>query len=239
MTVASKPVVSARELPDLYSGDRMSREDFHRIYQQTPESFKAELIGGIVYVASPLKIPHGTSHPYLTTAFLLYAGNTSGVEVGDNTTILLGEDGEPQPDLYLRILPDYGGQSKTTIDEENGKEEFVDGAPELIAEIAHSSVAIDLHAKREDYRRYGVREYLVLSLKEQQLRWFDLPNNQELRIGDDGILRAKTFPGLWIHGPALLAKNFEQFMATLNAGLATPERKEFMRELAVRKRPPA
>ena len=235
MTVASKPIISARGLPELYSGDRMTREEFHRIYQQTPENFKAELIGGIVYVASPLKIPHGTSHPYLATAFFLCAGKTPGVEVGDNTTILLGEEGEPQPDLYLRILPDYGGQSKTTIDEENGEDEFVDGAPELIAEIAHSSVAIDLHAKREDYRRYGVREYFVLSLKEQQLRWFDLPNDQELRIRDDGILRAKTFPGLWIHGPALLAKNVEQFMGTLHQGLATPEHESFVRELSARK----
>jgi Uma2 family endonuclease len=155
MTIAAKPIFSARGLPDLHSGDRLSREEFHRIYQRTPEGFKAELIGGIVYVASPLKIPHGTSHPYLTAAFFLYAGKTPGVEVGDNTTILLGEEGEPQPDLYLRILPEYGGQSKTTIDDQNGEDEFVDGAPELIAEIAHSSAAIDLHSKREDYRRYG------------------------------------------------------------------------------------
>jgi hypothetical protein len=78
----------------------------------------------------------------------------------------------------------------------------------------------------------------VLSLRERQLRWLDLPNDQELRIDTDGILRAKTFPGLWIHGPALLGKNFEQFTATLNQGLATPEHDAFVRELSARKRRP-
>ena len=47
------------KLPQLHSGDRLSREEFHRIYEQMPEDFKAELIGGIVYVASPMRLPHG------------------------------------------------------------------------------------------------------------------------------------------------------------------------------------
>src|SRR5579862_2849464 len=97
------------ECPQLHSGDRMTREEFHRIYEQMPEKFKAELIGGVVYVASPLRIPHGSSHPYLTTVVTVYAGRTPGVEVNDNSTVLLGDEGEPQPDLSLRILPEYGG----------------------------------------------------------------------------------------------------------------------------------
>src|SRR5436189_5611344 len=114
-----------------------------------PVDFVAELIGGIVYVASPLKRRHGTNHLPLGSLFFAYEGNTPGVESGDNTTILLGDEGEPQPDLFLRILPEYGGQSRTTADD------YVEGAPELIAEIAHSSQAIDLHAKRAHSTRYG------------------------------------------------------------------------------------
>ena len=91
---------------ELYSGDRMTQPEFHRLYEQTPKDFRAELIGGIVYVSSPLKRRHGTSHPALATVFFTYHGHTPGVECGDNTTIQLGEEGEPQPDLYLRILPE-------------------------------------------------------------------------------------------------------------------------------------
>jgi Uma2 family endonuclease len=143
-------MASVTSPPELHTGDRMSREEFLRIYESMPEDFQAELIGGIVFVASPLKRRHGTNHLPLGTLFFTYELNTPGIESGDNTTILLGEEGVPQPDLYLRILPEYGGQSRTTATD------YVDGAPELVAEIAYSSRAIDLHAKRDDYTRYGV-----------------------------------------------------------------------------------
>ena len=210
---------------ELHSGDRMSREEFHRIYEQMPEDFKAELIGGIVYVASPLKRRHGTSHLPLGTLFFAYASQTTGVEAGDNTTILLGDAGEPQPDLLLRILPEYGGQSRTTQDD------YIQGAPELVAEIAHSSRAVDLHGKYEDYRKYGVQEYLVLCLKEQQLRWFDLPADRELSADADGVIRIRTFPGLWIDVKALLNRDYKRMMSTLQQGMATGQYAEFVKQL--------
>jgi Uma2 family endonuclease len=219
------------EVPELHNGDRMTREEFHRIYEQMPEDFRAELIGGIVYVASPLKRRHGNMHMPLGTLLYTYEGNTPGVESSDNTTVLLGEEGEPQPDLYLRILPEFGGQSQTSPDD------YVTGAPELIAEIALSSQAIDLHGKRDDYTRYGVREYLVVSLKERRLRWFDLRADQELLADADGVWRVRTFPGLWIHGDALLARDYQRLMATLQQGLATPEHAAFVSQLTARRSP--
>ncbi len=225
MATVSEPAPSLPEPLELHNGDRMTREEFHRIYEQMPEDFVAELIGGIVYVASPLKRRHGTNHLPLGSLFFSYELNTPGVESGDNTTILLGDKGEPQPDLYLRILPEFGGQSRTTADD------YVAGPPELLTEIAHSSQAIDLHAKRHDYRRYGVQEYVVLCLREQRLRWFDLRANQELLPDPDGIFRLRSFPGLWIHGEALLAKD-TRLMTTLAAGLASPEHAAFVQRLA-------
>jgi Uma2 family endonuclease len=223
---------------ELHTGDRMTQAEFHRIYERMPENFKAELIGGIVYVASPLKRQHGTNHLPLGALLFTCEVNTPGVESGDNTTILLGEEGEPQPDLFLRILPDYGGQSRTT------KADFVEGAPELVAEIALSSRAIDLHAKRRDYTRYGVREYLVLSLHEARLYWFDLQANQELEPDADGIIRVHCFPGLWIDVQALLTKQ-RRLMTVLEQGLATSEHAAFVQSLADanarrrRKKPPS
>jgi Uma2 family endonuclease len=226
MSTFSKPAPLKPEVPQLHNGDRMSREEFHRIYEQMPEEFKAELIGGIVYVASPLKIRHGTNHLPLGSLFFMYESATPGVESGDNTTIQLDDDSEPQPDLYLRILPEFGGQSRTTQDD------YVSGAPELVAEIALSSHSIDLHAKHEDYARNGVREYLVICLREKQLRWFDLRKNMEGAPQVDGILRVISFPGLWIDVAALIARDAAKLMATLQAGLATTEHADFVARLA-------
>jgi Uma2 family endonuclease len=230
MATTLEPAPPAADLLELHNGDRMTREEFHRIYEATPEHFKAELIGGIVYVASPLRRPHATNHLPLGSLFFAYEGATPGVESGDNATILLGDEGEPQPDLFLRVLPEYGGQSRTTADD------YVEGAPELVAEIAHSSHAIDLHGKRDDYTRYGVREYLVLSLRENQLRWFELRSRQELQPDSDSVYRLRTFPGLWVHGEALLAKDHRRLTATLEQGLATKEHAEFVAQLAAEHR---
>lgn len=213
------------QIPELHNGDRMTQLEFHRVYRQMPERFKAELIGGIVYVASPLKLRHGNRHLLLGTAFTLYEGATPGVEAADNTTVILGSEGEPQPDLLLRVRPEHGGQSRTTHDD------YVDGAPELVAEIAHTSLSIDLHQKKRDYHRYGVREYLVLSLREGQLRHFDLQGGQEFPADADGIVRPRTFPGLWLDVTAVLGKDVNQVVVTLQRGLAAPEHAAFVEQL--------
>src|SRR3990170_6709436 len=165
---------------EIYNGDRMSREEFHRLYEGAPEDFKAELIGGTVYVASPLKLAQGEPHLLLGMALVVYAGRTPGVRPSDNTSVLLGKEAEPQPDLLLRVLPEFGGQSSTT------DKNYVDGAPELVIEIAHSSRAVDLHDKKDDYARHGVREYLVFCVEEQRLRWFDLATGKELQPDNAG-----------------------------------------------------
>ncbi len=227
MTIRPKEL----RVPELHSGDHMTRQEFHRIYLQTPEDFKAELIGGIVYVASPVKLPHSTTHLVLGTCFGTYVGNTLGTEAGDNGTQILSEEDEPQPDLYLRILPEYGGQSQTTEDD------YVGGAPELNAEVSHSTRSIDLHTKKDRYARFGVREYLVVSLREAVVRWFDLQTGEEFQTDANGVLRSRVFPGLWLHVEALLNQDYHRLLATLNQGLATEEHAAFLRALTVRRDP--
>ena len=214
--------------PELYTGDPMTQPEFHRIYEQMPEDFRAELIGGIVYVASRVTISHGSHHAALGSLFFTYQSATPGVECAANATVILGDEGEPQPDAFLRIRPEFGGQSRT-------EDDYVVGSTELMAEIAVSSRSIDLHAKKDDYARYGVLEYLVLCLRERRLHWFDLRANKELSPDADGVLRIRCFPGLWIHAAAQLARDARRMMATLEQGLATPEHAAFVRQLAAQR----
>lgn len=207
------------------NGDRLTRAEFHHLYERAPDDLKAELIGGVVYVASPLKRPHGWTHLWLSALYAAYVAATKGVDASDNTTILLGPDAEPQPDLHLRILEEFGGRSRMTDDD------YVLGPPELVTEIALSSRSIDLHFKYDDYARYGVLEYLVVLVKEKNLCWFDLAQKRELQPDADGVYRIRTFPGLWIDGAALLAGDYARLMAALQAGLATPEHEQFVRRM--------
>jgi hypothetical protein len=210
---------------ELHNGDRMKQPLFHSIYEQMPENFRAELIGGIVYVGSPLKSRHGKNHYRLTFVFNSYESRTPGIEGSDNTTVILGEDDEPQPDLYLRILPEFGGQSTTS------EKDYVLGAPELLAEVADTSLAFDLNQKRDSYKASGVLEYIVVCLREKQVRWFDLKAGTECTADAEGVHRSRVFPGLWLHGPALLTRNYQQLIATLEQGLATPEHAAFIAKM--------
>ena len=213
----------------LHSGDRLKREEFHRLYEQTPPGFKAELIGGIVYVASPVSPAHGKVDRLLGSLLAAYEGSTPGIEGSCNTTVFLSDKDELQPNQYLRILPEFGGQSNTV---EDG---YVSGGPELVVEVAYSSQAIDLHAKKRRYARNGVHEYMVACVKEQQLRWFDLAGGQELHPDANGVCRVRTFPGLWIDGKALMTHDYSKLMDTLQQGLATPEHAAFVQELESRR----
>jgi Uma2 family endonuclease len=231
MTIVEPPIVPrpdsvAAEAHLLDNGDRMTQPDFHRAYERMPPGFRAELIGGIVYVASPLRVGHAAAHPWLSALLFAYQVATPGVQLGDNGTVILDEEAEPQPDLFLRVLPECGGLSRTTV------EDYVQGPPELVVEVAHSSRSIDLHAKRLDYARTGVPEYIVHLVATGQLRWFDLANGQERQPDPDGVIRVAQFPGLWIDTAALAARDFGRLAAVLQKGLAAPDHAAFVDKLA-------
>jgi Uma2 family endonuclease len=215
-------------IPTLESGDRLTRAEFERRYEATPEHLKAELIEGVVYVASPVRVFHGNPHFNLITWLGTYSIATPGVSGSDNATTRLDLDNEPQPDALLRI--DVGGTS--TISEDG----YIEGAPELIAEIATSSVAIDLGTKRNAYRRNGVKEYLVWQTFENQLSWFRLQAEEFVSVDPDaeGIIRSSAFPGLWLSVPALLEGRMLEVMTVLQSGLTHPTHQAFVETLTTK-----
>jgi hypothetical protein len=219
------PSVEADAVPLLCNGDRMNQREFHRRYEAYPEDEKFELIGGIVYMASPLRQPHGRYHPKLSHALSNYEDATPGVELSDNATQILGEESEPQPDLALRILPEYGGQSRVTDDE------YYEGPPELIAEIAHSSRAMDMNQKRQDYEQAGVLEYLVLCVEERELHWFSFATKKMTRPDRQGVARSNVFPGLWINVPALMERDGRRLIETVQKGLSSRAHAAFVKRL--------
>ncbi len=217
---ASEPVT----IPLLQNGDRLTQKEFHRRYEAYPEDEKFELIGGIVYMASPTGWPHSKYHLQLATVLGNYEAGTTGVEGLDNATTILGPWSEPQPDLALRILPERGGQSFTP-------KKYVTGPPELIAEVADSTVSIDLHRKKQDYEKAGVWEYLVLCVQEKELHWFHFKSKRKILPDSKGIYQSRVFPGLWIDGRALSARDSRRVNQVLQEGLASRAHAAFVRKL--------
>lgn len=106
--------------------ERLTRDEFERRYHAMPQLKKAELIAGMVYMPSPLRLTqHGQPHAQMMTWLGVYHAMTKGVLIGDNTTVRLDLENEPQPDAILMIDPQRGGQANISEDD------YIEGAPEL------------------------------------------------------------------------------------------------------------
>ncbi|MEH1864479.1 MAG: Uma2 family endonuclease [Nostoc sp.] len=216
-------------IPLLENGDKLSLYEFERRYNAMPNLKKAELIEGIVYIPAALRFKsHGQPHGWILTWLGTYEVATPGVALGVEPTVRLDLDNEPQPDVVLLINPEAGGQARLSEDD------YIEGAPELIIEIAASSVAIDLHAKKQAYRRNGVKEYIVWQVLDQKLTWFYLEQGEYLELAADsnGILQSQVFPGLWLGVAELLAGNMQSVLTVLQTGLQSPEHAAFIQRLA-------
>ncbi len=216
-------------IPPLESGDRLTRHEFERRYTAMSHIKKAELIEGVVYLASPLRFrSHGKPHGQLNTWLGIYQVSTPNVELADNATVRLDLDNEPQPDVVLLIDERLGGQAHISDDD------YIEGAPELVAEVAASSAANDLHDKKRAYRRNGVQEYIVWQTLENQLNWFSLENGEyvPLEADADGVIKSQVFPGLWLATPALLAGDMTKVVAVLQQGLNSTEHAAFVQRLS-------
>jgi Uma2 family endonuclease len=215
-------------IPFLENGDRLNRYEFERRYNAMPSLRKAELIEGMVYMPAALRFKsHGQPHGWMIGWLVTYEAMTPGVALGVEPTVRLDIDNEPQPDAVLLIMPEAGGQARLSEDD------YIEGAPELVVEIAASSVAIDLHAKKQAYRRNGVKEYIVWQVLDQTISWFSLEKGEylDLSVDTDGIVRSRVFPGLWLAVSELLAGNMQGVLAVLQEGVQSAEHGAFVQKL--------
>jgi Uma2 family endonuclease len=227
MSTVPRPVRTPA-VPPLRHGDRLSREEFERRYDAMPGLKKAELIEGVVYMPSPVRLPeHSEPHSFVVAWLAVYRAHTPGTRTGTEGTVRLTSGSEPQPDGMLFIEAGRGGQARIDTDH------YVAGAPELVAEVAASTRDEDLGPKRQAYRRAGVREYVVWRTEDGEIDWFVRRGSRfvRLRPGRDGVWRSVVFPGLWLDAAALLGGNMVRVLQVLQQGLASPEHAAFVARL--------
>jgi putative restriction endonuclease len=229
--------------PPLQNGDRLTRAEFERRYRAMPHLKKAELLEGVVYIPTSLSFgvdqwqatlsppvcfgQHSAPHFDLVCWLGHYRASTPGIRGGDNGSIRLDLDNMPQPDAFLLVLPEYGGAARISQDD------YVEGAPELVAEVAASSVSYDLHVKLNVYRRNGVREYVVWRVFDAAIDWFVLREGRfdRLPINPDGVFKSEVFPGLSLDPAALVKGDMATVVKVLQQGIASPEHAEFVARL--------
>ena len=194
--------------PLLENGDCLSAEEFLRRFERMPDLKKAELVDGIVYMASPVSIDHGESDGIIQSWLGLYAAYAQGVKLLPNTTLIFDNQSVVQPDAML-----VKGDVTVT------KDGYVTSVPGFVVEIALTSASIDLNRKLETYRTHKVPEYLVWRPRDQVLDWFVLDeegNYQSTEPAADGLLRSEVFPGLILDPQALLRLDSRAVLESLS-----------------------
>jgi len=202
----------ARASTTLESGDRMPRAEFHRRYCARPDLKKAELVEGVVYVPSPARFrPHAVQHGAAVSWLGTFAAHAPGVELAVEATVYLGGLTEVQPDALLVRLEPAVGRIHLNADG------YLEGTPDLVVEIAASSLSYDLHDKKAAFERAGVPEHVVWRVEDRAVDWFRLVEGRYVRVEPDerGVIESTSFPGLRLHVPKLLAGDLAGVLAEL------------------------
>jgi Uma2 family endonuclease len=215
----------------LENGDRLSRAEFERL-SQDEQIERIELIQGIVHMAAAaLRFrEHGKPSAMMSLWLGQYACECQNVEVAENTSVLLDDQNELQPDILMILPMSCGGQ--TCVNQDG----YLEGPPELVVEIAASLVSIDAHQKKDVYGQSGVREYILWRTEDQQIDWFRLSEHSYRNISQDSdsIIRSTVFPGLWLNTRAMVDGQIKKVLNTLAVGMQSPEHQTFRTHLESR-----
>jgi len=212
-------------IPPLQNGDCLTRAEFERRWEAMPDLKVAELIDGIVYLPETgSHSEHGRPAFDLIAWLGRYQWATPGTVGSAHGSVLLDPHNLPQPDALLMIAPERGGQARI--------DRYVEGAPEVVAEVTASSASYDLHVKPDVYRRNGVREYIVWRVWDREIDWFVLRDGEYVRLPlAEGIYKSAVFPGLWLDPAALVGGDLARVAQVAQQGIASEEHQQFVTRL--------
>jgi Uma2 family endonuclease len=139
---------------------------------------------------SPVGSDHSCDHTVVIVAVSLYSAIKQIALTGrDNCTYRKGGFNEAQPDVSY-----YAGKNADAIPWGTGVIDLdTYPSPDLVIEVANTSLAEDQGAKRLLYEDLGVKEYWVLDVKNVRVLAFEIENQ-----GSHRITESKVLPGLQI-----------------------------------------
>jgi len=123
---------------------------------------KSELIDGVLYDMSPANIRHIRIQGHLFTIINIFLAGKKCKAFFEAEAVLSERD---------HLIPDIS----IVCDDSKIKDSYIDGAPDFVAEILSPSTRKrDITVKKDIYERSGVKEYWVISPKDEAIEVYRL-----------------------------------------------------------------
>ena len=162
-------------------------------YARIPDGQKADLIDGVIYVASPDTRRNDVRASLLQTVLTVYAETKDlGETTGTRYAYRLSDTRAPEPDLAFvgrervaHVLTDREGV----------------GPPDVAVEIvSRDSRHRDYHDKFQLYQEAGVQEYWIIDPIQLRCSFYRLRQGEygPVALEDGHLFRSEAVPGFWL-----------------------------------------
>lgn len=168
------------------------RIDFDEFCNLVEDGQKADLIDGVIYMASPDNTDSAETGGWLYRLMSDFADEYDlGRLFSSRVACKLSDDNAPEPDILF--IPKR--RRKRIL---RGR---IEGAPSLAVEIVSpDSIERDYQTKKELYERHGVREYWIIDEVKGTATFYRLAADGKFREVKPrgGIFRSVVLKGFWL-----------------------------------------
>ncbi len=189
---------------------------------------KAELIKGVVFIQKNRRVSEGKASARFAVFLVTYALNMKEIESALRTSLIIDDANEYQPDVVLYVKENFGGNSYISADD------YLEGSPELVVEIAASTASYDTTLKKNIYRRNGVKEYIIWRVDDEEIDWFAWEEGEYVLLEKDknGVIESRFFGGLRLNVDAILSDDLAKVLSDLQKGLKSKKHMDFVKSLS-------
>ena len=200
--------------PSRVADDLISVEDF---YCLVPDGQKADLIDGVIHMASPdsARANDLTGFVYRLFQDFLEARGIGGKAFFSRFACRLGDFHAPEPDVVY-VRPERVG-----LVEEGG----LRGGPDIAVEVvSRESRHRDYDDKRRLYEEAGIPEYWIIDPIQKRVEFLVLEESRYrlAPLEENRLFRSRALPGFWIDVDWLLADPLPPASRCLQAILGEP-----------------
>ena len=198
--------------------DLVTFEEFCQVIQ---DGQKADLIDGVVYMASPDTFEANDINGFLWSLLRMYnsAKNLGGTVLGSRYACRIDALNAREPDVV------YVSLTRRALADRLGFQ----GGPDVVIEIvSRDSRHRDYHLKRDLYEDAGVTEYWIVDPRERMFTALHLEHEKfaEMPISSDGVLRSQAIAGFWLRVNWLFETPLPDDYTVLQTILAGPPASE-------------